>query len=336
MSKVTALPIQEIINKIFSIKDKYITVSAQITLKEINFVLNSVQEILISESSLLELHASITLVGDTHGQLHDLLRIFDKCGYPPTRKYLFLGDYVDRGFRSIETIILLFCYKILYPDKIFLIRGNHETPSVNTRCGFKSEIHRYYKENCFEIWSRFNEVFNLLSISALIDDKIFCIHGGISHHLTNFQEIRDIQKPIDENLIFNGDKSEIMIDFLWAEANSKIENWKIGSKRKKVTFGLMPLENFIKKFNLKMVCRGHEVANEGTEFPFFPNQTFFTIFSAPKFKLYHNNKAAVAHFDENLDFTVTVFEPKEPYLDQDSHQSYLELLERKSKKSKKK
>ncbi|KAK8890764.1 serine/threonine protein phosphatase Pzh1 [Tritrichomonas musculus] len=323
---------QNIINKIFSVKDKYITVSAGLTLEEINFVLNSVTNILHSEPSLLELHAPITLVGDIHGQLHDLLRIFDKCGHPPTTRYLFLGDYVDRGFRSVETIILLFCYKILYPNQIYLIRGNHETSLVNRRCGFRSEIRQNYSQKGNTLWDDFNGAFEMLSIAALIDNKIFCVHGGISPHLTDFQEIRDIEKPLDNESMFYGEQSDIIMDFLWAEANSKIEDWKFGRNREKVAFGLRPLEYFIQKFNLKMVCRGHEVAEEGTEFPFFPNKSFFTIFSAPKFKLYHNNKARVAHFDQNLDFTVTTFEPKEPYLDNDAYQKYLELLEKKRKK----
>lgn len=325
--------VQEIINKILSIKEKYITISAQLTLKEIDYILNTVKDILLSESNLLEIHAPITIVGDIHGQLHDLLRIFDKCGYPPSRRYLFLGDYIDRGFRSVETIILLFCYKILYPDQIYLLRGNHETQSVNSRCGFKSEIYRHYKSKYVELWEKFNVIFDFLSVSALIDKKIFCIHGGISCHLTDFQEIKNIQKPLDNDSIFNSDFSEFVIDFLWAEAYSEIDGWRIGSKRKKVAFGLRPLEEFIQKFNLKMVCRGHQVASEGIEFPFFPNKCFLTVFSAPKFKMYHNNKAAVVHFDEKLDFTVSTFEPKEPFLDEDGHEKYLELLQRKSKKN---
>ena len=183
--------IKNIIDKILSLKDKYITQSANLTLDEISLIIGKTQDILKGEPTLLELHPPITLVGDVHGQLHDLFRIFDCCGYPPKINYLFLGDYIDRGFRSIETMILLFCYKILYPQSIFLLRGNHEFSSVNTNYGFRAEIRKQFLLKGTHVWSQFNDVFCFLPLAALINGKVFCVHGGISPHLKSIQEIKN-------------------------------------------------------------------------------------------------------------------------------------------------
>lgn len=323
---MTEQSIKEIIDQVLSIRNKYVTESAHLTKEQINFVLENVNCLLANESALLELHPPITIVGDIHGQFHDLLRIFDECGYPPKTSYLFLGDYVDRGFRSVETMILLFCYKILYPQNIYLLRGNHEFEGVNSNYGFISEIFREYQST--GIWQKFNEVFGFLSFAALIDEKILCMHGGISPHLTNLQQIKDIKKPVGEDAFF--DKNQyiegIIPDLVWAESDPKIELWRVGDNGMSVCFGLKPLEEFIKKTDLKMICRGHQVAMEGTEFPFFPNKTFLTIFSAPKYRMLYNNKAAVVHIDEKLDYTVTTLEPLTPNLDPITAKKYKKQL----------
>jgi len=116
-------------------------------------------------------------VGDIHGQFTDLLRLFEHGGPPPGTNYLWLGDYVDRGRKSIETIILLLAYKVKYPNNFFLLRGNHEAASINKVFGFYDECKRKFN---IKMWKRFQDVFNCMSITALIDGKILCMHGGIS------------------------------------------------------------------------------------------------------------------------------------------------------------
>ena len=129
-----------------------------------------------------------------HGQFSDLIRIFDRAGYPPKSKYLFLGDYVDRGKQSLETICLLFAYKIKYTNSINLLRGNHEASSVNFSYGFYDECRKKYN---IKIWKLFCEVFNWMPVAALIDEKILCMHGGLSKDLILVNQIKDIKRPTE-------------------------------------------------------------------------------------------------------------------------------------------
>ena len=121
-------------------------------------------------------------IGDVHGQYYDLLRIFEYGGFPPEANYLFLGDYIDRGKQSIETICLLLCYKIKFPENFFMLRGNHECAQINRIYGFYDECKRRYS---IRLWRVFSDVFNCLPVAALVDEKIFCMHGGLSPELKN-------------------------------------------------------------------------------------------------------------------------------------------------------
>ncbi|PSN49827.1 Serine/threonine-protein phosphatase beta isoform, partial [Blattella germanica] len=132
--------------------------------------------------------------GDIHGQYTDLLRLFEYGGFPPEANYLFLGDYVDRGKQSLETICLLLAYKIKYPENFFLLRGNHECASINRIYGFYDECKRRYN---IKLWKTFTDCFNCLPIAAIIDEKIFCCHGGLSPDLQGMEQIRRIMRPTD-------------------------------------------------------------------------------------------------------------------------------------------
>lgn len=138
------------------------------------------REIFLQQPILLELEAPLKICGDIHGQYTDLLRLFEYGGFPPEANYLFLGDYVDRGKQSLETICLLLAYKIKYPENFFLLRGNHECASINRIYGFYDECKRRYN---VKLWKTFTDCFNCLPIAAIIDEKIFCCHGGLSPDL---------------------------------------------------------------------------------------------------------------------------------------------------------
>jgi hypothetical protein len=123
-----------------------------------------------------------------------LLRLFEYGGFPPEANYLFLGDYVDRGKQSLETICLLLAYKIKYPENFFILRGNHECASINRIYGFYDECKRRYN---IKLWKTFTDCFNCLPIAAIIDEKIFTMHGGLSPDLNSMEQIRRVMRPTD-------------------------------------------------------------------------------------------------------------------------------------------
>lgn len=182
---------------------------------EIKYLCTKAREIFISQPILLELEAPIKICGDIHGQYYDLLRLFEYGGFPPESNYLFLGDYVDRGKQSLETICLLLAYKIKYPENFFLLRGNHESASINRIYGFydecrwwpvswcgpsaESPFHYYTGKRRYNIkmWKTFTDCFNCLPIAAIIDEKILCMHGGLSPDLQSMEQIRRIMRPTD-------------------------------------------------------------------------------------------------------------------------------------------
>lgn len=152
------------------------------------------------QSLRIQLKASSQICGDIHGQYYDLLRLFEYGGFPPEANYLFLGDYVDRGKQSLETICLLLAYKIKYPENFFILRGNHECASINRIYGFYDECKRRYN---IKLWKTFTDCFNCLPIAAIIDEKIFTMHGGLSPDLNSMEQIRRVMRPTDVSCGYN-------------------------------------------------------------------------------------------------------------------------------------
>uniref|UniRef100_A0A915AM00 Serine/threonine-protein phosphatase n=1 Tax=Parascaris univalens TaxID=6257 RepID=A0A915AM00_PARUN len=160
-------------------------------LAELSTLIRDASVILQNENTLLEVRPPITICGDVHGQFNDLINIFLLLGQPPWKRYLFLGDYVDRGGMQLECICLLLAYKVLYPDRVYLLRGNHECARVNKRYGFYDDCIRVFRQaNGVILWEKFQRLFNLMPVAAVIDAKIFCMHGGLSPSLHSFEDIR--------------------------------------------------------------------------------------------------------------------------------------------------
>ena len=292
--------VKVILDKLLSLHNDFTTLSAGLTAEEITWLCFTVKSIFLEQPILLELRPPLTVCGDTHGQFHDLLRLFEIGGVPPAANYLFLGDYVDRGRQSIETVTLLFCYKILYPNNFFMLRGNHECSYINRLYGFYDDCIRLYSQT---IWRTFSEVFNCLPIAAVIDDKIFCIHGGISPHLESLDDIKNLPRPMEVP------EEGLLCDLLWSDPDNTIDTWGENDRGTSVCFGAEPVDKFLEKFNFDLICRAHQAIMNGYEFPFFPTQTLVTIFSAPNYCNEFDNKGAILKVDENLFCTFSILEP---------------------------
>lgn len=155
--------------------------------RAIKFLIEESIKILHSEPMLLDLEAPIKIFGDVHGQYFDVFRLFDVAGFPTGKmKFLFIGDYVDRGKQSIETICLLLALKIKFPNQFYMLRGNHECQSINRMYGFYDECKRRYN---VKLWREFGHSFDVLPVCAIVDDRILCMHGGLSPDLMDLEMI---------------------------------------------------------------------------------------------------------------------------------------------------
>lgn len=188
--------------------------------------------------------------GDIHGQYSDLLRLFEYGGFPPEANYLFLGDYVDRGKQSLETICLLLAYKIKYPENFFLLRGNHECASINRIYGFYDECKRRFN---VRLWKVFTDCFNCLPVAALIDDKILCMHGGLSPDLLNLEQIKVLTRPTEVP------DAGLLCDLLWSDPGKDTNGWGMNDRGVSYTFGADTVAEFLSKHDLDLVCRAHQV-----------------------------------------------------------------------------
>lgn len=168
-----------------------------LTSEAINVICNSSINCMKCLPRCVMLNGPMVIVGDLHGNFHDLIRIFKLCGSPENTKYLFLGDYVDRGQYSTETILYLLLLFTEYPLNITLLRGNHELSDVNAKYGFKDEIISTYGDE--SLWKAINNVFEYMPIAAVIDKRTFCVHGGIASGFTSITQINHIPRPLNQD-----------------------------------------------------------------------------------------------------------------------------------------
>jgi serine/threonine-protein phosphatase PP1 catalytic subunit len=292
------IDVDKIIEKLLEVKDKKPGKQVNLTEQEIRGLCIQAREIFFSQPILLELEAPLKICGDIHGQYDDLLRLFEYGGFPPEANYLFLGDYVDRGKHSLETICLLLAYKCKYPENFFLLRGNHESASINRIYGFYDECKRRYS---IKLWKTFTDCFNCLPVAAIIDDKIFCMHGGLSPELSSLDQIRRIIRPTDVP------DTGLLCDLLWSDPDKDVQAWGENERGVSYVFGPEIISVFLKKHDLDLVCRAHQVVEEGYEF--FAKRQLVTLFSAPNYCGEFDNSGAIMSIDDNLMCSFQILKP---------------------------
>jgi len=265
--------------------------------KEVKELCNKAREILVEESNVQRISGPVTICGDIHGQYHDLQVLFEKGGHCPDTSYLFMGDFVDRGFYSVETFLLLLALKVKYPDKITLIRGNHESRQITQVYGFYDECLRKY--NSVNVWRYCCEIFDYLSLSAIIDDKIFCVHGGLSPAISTLDQIRTIDRK--QEVPHEG----AMCDLLWSDPE-EMDGWGVSPRGAGYLFGADVVQKFNRDNGLNMIARAHQLVMEGYKEMF--DKSIVTVWSAPNYCYRCGNVAAIMQVDDKLEVNYLTFQ----------------------------
>lgn len=262
-------------------------------------IISQVSMLLKAEPNLLSLQDPVTVVGDIHGQYYDLLKLLELGGNPEQTKYLFLGDYVDRGMFSIEVILLLYALKINFPSTILLLRGNHECRQMTSMFSFRKEC--LYKFD-LEVYESFMESFDMLPMSCILNNSFLAVHGGISPELISVKDIQNLNRFVEPP------KSGLQCDLLWSDPvdsnDGKIpEVYKNnGSRGCSYYFGGEASRKFLKDNDLVSIIRAHEAQKDGYKMQFWNGPDFpslITIFSAPNYCDCYKNKGAIIKFDNS-------------------------------------
>lgn len=297
LCKKFGLDVDKAINQLLDYRNSS-TKQVQLPEGTIRLLCQVSREVFMQEGVLLELGAPMNIFGDIHGQYEDLLRHFDNLGYPPDIACLFMGDYVDRGRKSLETICLLLAYKIKYPDKMYLLRGNHESASINRIYGFYDECKRRYN---IKLWKTFTDCFNCLPIAAVVESTIFCSHGGLSPDLHDFDQLRSLERPMD---VPDGG---LVCDLLWSDPDEDITGWGENDRGVSWTFGGDVVRSFLEKHDLSLVARAHQVVEDG--YRFFEKRKLVTLFSAPNYCGEFDNAGGVLVVNKNLMCSLSILKP---------------------------
>ena len=238
-----------------------------LTEPEVRSLVERAKEILMEESNVERVDAPVTICGDIHGQFYDLLELFRVGGEIPHTSYLFLGDFVDRGHYSVEVFLILLVLKVRYPDKITLIRGNHESRQITQVYGFYDECMRKYGDS--NVWRHCTDLFDYLALAAIIDNKVFCVHGGLSPAIESIDQIRAINRR--QEVPHEG----AMCDLMWSDPDD-VPGWSMSPRGAGYLFGSDIVLKFFHQNNIDFMTRAHQLVMEGykTMFPIMPSSQY--------------------------------------------------------------
>ena len=242
-----------------------------LTESELKQLCDLVREILMEESNVQPVSSPVIVCGDVHGQFFDVLELFKVGGEIPNKSYVFMGDFVDRGRHSVETLQLLLCYKARYPECITLLRGNHECRQVTQVYGFYDECFRKY--GSANAWKYCTEVFDYFALAAVIDSAVLCVHGGLSPRISTLDQIRLLER--NQEIPHEG----AYCDLMWSDPED-IEDWAVSQRGAGWLFGSKVTANFNHVNGLELICRAHQLVQEGYKY-MFPEKNLITVWSAP-------------------------------------------------------
>lgn len=259
---------------------------------EVKALCEKAKEILQEESNVQQVAAPVTVCGDIHGQFYDLLELFRIGGNCPETNYLLMGDYVDRGYYSLETVTLLIALKVRYRNRITILRGNHESRQITQVYGFYDECLRKYGNA--NVWKHFTDTFDYLPMTAVVADRIFCLHGGLSPSIDTLDHARDLDRV--QEVPHEGP----MCDLVWSDPDDRC-GWGISPRGAGYTFGQDITEQFTHINGLHFISRAHQLVMEGYQWQH--NRQVVTVFSAPNYCYRCGNQAAIMEVDDTVDQT---------------------------------
>uniref|UniRef100_M1CKR3 Serine/threonine-protein phosphatase n=2 Tax=Solanum TaxID=4107 RepID=M1CKR3_SOLTU len=296
---------------------------------ELQLLCEYVKEILIEESNVQPVNSPVTVCGDIHGQFHDLMKLFHTGGHVPETNYIFMGDFVDRGYNSLEVFTILLLLKARYPANITLLRGNHESRQLTQRfarvssstfgiLGFSNDViqkvdrsptfviyvYGFYDEcqrkyGNANAWRYCTDVFDYLTLSAIIDGTVLCVHGGLSPDVRTIDQIRVIERNCE--IPHEGP----FCDLMWSDPE-EIETWAVSPRGAGWLFGSRVTTEFNHINKLDLVCRAHQLVQEGLKY-MFQDKGLVTVWSAPNYCYRCGNVASILSFNENMEREVKFF-----------------------------
>lgn len=241
-----------------------------------------------AQDTMIDIETPTYIIGDLHGNIFDLIRILVLSGPPPANRFLFLGDYVDRGQYSVEIIVLLFALMVKYPQNMFLLRGNHEFERVNTVYGLKAEVEKIYgTQSGEELYKKLNECFNYMPLAALVGKDIFGVHGGISPQISSFRQLKRLKRPIVE---YDGN---VASDLTWSDPSLDTKEFLRSTRGNGVAFGVNAVKTFRKQFGIRHIIRAHQCVDLGIER--FAGDALYTVFSCSNYQDAGANKCGLIY-----------------------------------------
>jgi serine/threonine-protein phosphatase 2B catalytic subunit len=281
------------------IKD-HLQKEGRIAKEELVKLVTDTNKIFKNEGNLIYLQDPLSVVGDIHGQYFDSLKILEIGGNPENTKYLFLGDFVDRGSFSIEVLVLLYSLKVSFPETIHMLRGNHECRQMTTFFNFRTECLYKYDQ---EVYDMFMDSFDLMPLACVINGKFIAVHGGLSPELKTLDDINRLERFKEPP------KQGLFCDLLWSDPvdndDGICENiFRVNDVRGcSYFYGNEAVGKFLEQNNLLSIIRAHEAQLDGYKMHAWTGKSDFpvviTIFSAPNYCDVYNNKGAIIKFENN-------------------------------------
>lgn len=263
-------------------------------------ICNKAKQIMSGEPNVVKIDAPVTIVGDIKVQYKYVTDIFAKQGGLGQKTYVFLGGYVNRSKNGLEILLHLLCLKILYPQKIFILRGHMEIKTISQTYGFSDECkHKYPGSDA--VFNACVETFNFMLLGALIQGSVLCLHGGLSPSIQKVNEIDALDRFQD------CPQEGSMCDLIWSDPDDATENWAANPRGAGYLFGKTPLEEFLKNNGLDFIVRGHQLIQEGHRLQF--DNKCITVWSGPNYTDQCGNAGSVMTLNQDLTYSFDTAQP---------------------------